>query len=118
MSSSEELAAELSAAVHGLREIRELVGGGGRDAFVDSVDRQRALALCWVSVGSALKHYSQMTESEHGQPPLAAPIRFRDRLAHQRLDRLDPEILWETSVRQTPVLLRIVEGMLEQLGPR
>ena len=58
MSTPEELAAQLDAAIHGLHEIRRLVSDGGRDAFDASQDRTRALALCWVSVGSALKHYA------------------------------------------------------------
>ncbi|MDA8070436.1 MAG: hypothetical protein M0Z82_02280 [Actinomycetota bacterium] len=48
--------------------------------------------------------------------PLSAPIGFRDRLAHQRLDKLDLDLAWETSVRETPVLLRIVERLHDQLG--
>ena len=44
------------------------------------------------------------------------PIRFRDRLAHQRLDKLDFNLLWETSVRETPVLVRIIEQLIDQLA--
>lgn len=116
MSTPEELAAQLDAATHGLHNIRRLVSEGGRDAFDASEDRTRALAFCWVSVGSALKHYAQMTGVPQGAAPLSAPIRFRDRLAHQRLDKLDLDLLWETSVRETPVLLRIVERLLDQLA--
>ncbi len=46
MSSSEELAAQLGAAIHGLHEIRRLVSDGGRDSFDASQDRTRALAFC------------------------------------------------------------------------
>ena len=116
MSNSEELAAQLGAAIHGLHEIRRLVSDGGRDAFDASQDRTRVLAFCWVSVGSALKHYAQMTGTPQGAAPLSAPIRFRDRLAHQQLDKLDLDLLWETSVRETPVLLRILERLHDQLG--
>lgn len=55
-----------------------------------------------------------MSETPRGQPPLAAPIRLRDRLAHQRLDKLDTDLLWETSVRETPVLFRIIEQLRDQ----
>ena len=116
MSTPEELAAQLDAAIHGLHEIRRLVSDGGRDAFDASQDRTRALALCWVSVGSALKHYAQMTGTPQGVAPLSAPIRFRDRLAHQRLDKLDLNLLWENSVRETPVLLRILGRLHDQLA--
>jgi uncharacterized protein with HEPN domain len=116
VSTPEELAAQLDAAIHGLHEIRRLVSDGGRDAFDASQDRTRALALCWVSVGSALKHYAQMTGTPQGVAPLSAPIRFRDRLAHQRLDKLDLNLLWETSVRETPVLLRILGRLHDQLA--
>ena len=51
-----------------------------------------------------------------GTAALAPPIRFRDRLAHQRLDKLDADLLWETSVRETPVLLRIIEQLRDQLA--
>jgi len=33
--------------------------------------------------------------------------------ARQRLDKLDLDLLWETSVRETPVLLRMVERLLD-----
>lgn len=69
-----------------------------------------------MSVGSALNHYAQMTGVPQGAAPHSAPIRFRDRLAHQRLDKLDLDLLWETSVRETPVLLRIVERLYDQLA--
>lgn len=36
-----------------------------------------------------------MTGAPQGAPPLSAPIRFRDRLAHQRVDKLDLDPLWE-----------------------
>jgi hypothetical protein len=47
-------------------------------------------------------------------PGATHPI--RDRLAHQRLDKLDADLLWETSVRETPVLLRIIEQLRDQLA--
>ncbi len=57
-----------------------------------------------------------MAGTPQGQPPLSAPIRFRDRLAHQRLDKLDTNLLWETSVRETPVLVRIIVQLSDQLA--
>ncbi|HUJ66628.1 MAG TPA: HepT-like ribonuclease domain-containing protein [Acidimicrobiales bacterium] len=111
-----ELRAELDAALYALREIRKLVSEGGRDGFDASEDRRRAIAWCWVAAGSALKHYAQTSGTPQGQPPLAPPIRFRDRLAHQRLDKLDADLLWETSVRETPDLLRIIEQLRDQLA--
>jgi uncharacterized protein with HEPN domain len=110
-----ELQAELDAALHALREIRRLVSEGGRDGFDATEDRRRAIARCWVVAGSALKHYAHMSGTPQGQPPLAAPIRFRDRLAHQRLDKLDTDLLWETRMRETPVLLRIIEQLHDRL---
>lgn len=114
MSRPEEVAAQLDAAIHGLEEVRRIVSEGGRATFDASEDRSRALAFCWVSTGSALKHYAQMTGAPQGAPPLSAPIRFRDRLAHQRLDKLDVDLLWETSVRDAPVLLRILSSLRDQ----
>ncbi len=111
-----ELQAELDAALYALREIRRLVSEGGRDAFDASEDRRRAIVWCWVAAGSALKHYAHMAGTPQGQPPLSAPIRFRDRLAHQRLDKLDTNLLWETSVRETPVLVRIIVQLSDQLA--
>jgi uncharacterized protein with HEPN domain len=116
VSTPQELATQLDAAIYGLYSIRLLVSDGERDAFDASEDRTRALAFCWVSVGSALKHFAQVTGTPQGAAPLSAPIRFRDRLAHQRLDKLDLDLLWETSVRETPVLLRILERLHDQLG--
>ncbi len=112
--SRRELQAELDASLYALGEIRRLVSEGGRDAFDASEDRRRAIARCWVAAGSALKHYSQMAATPQGEPPLSAPIRFRDRLAHQRLDKLDADLLWETSVRETPCLFRTIERLRDQ----
>lgn len=114
MSRPEEIAAQLDAAIHGLGEVRRVVSEGGRATFDSSEDRSRALAFCWVSTGSALKHYAQMTGAPQGAPPLSAPIRFRDRLAHQRLDKLDLDLLWETSVRDAPLLLRVLSSLSDQ----
>lgn len=60
--------------------------------------------------------YAQMTGTPQGLAPLSAPIRFRDRLAHQRLDKLDLDLLWETSVREPPVLVRLLEALRDQLA--
>jgi uncharacterized protein with HEPN domain len=117
VSRAEELATQLDAALHGLQEVRRVVAEGGREAFDASEDRNRALAFCWVSTGSALKHYAQMTGTPQGAPPLSAPIRFRDRLAHQRLDKLDLDLLWETSVRDAPLLLRVLSSLRAQTSP-
>jgi uncharacterized protein with HEPN domain len=111
-----ELRAELDAALNALPEIRKLVCEGGRDGFDASEDRRRAIAWCRVPAGSALKHYAQTSGTPQGQPPPAPPIRFRDRLAHQRLDNIDAGLLWETRVRETPVRLRIIEQLRDQLA--
>jgi hypothetical protein len=61
-----------------------------------------------VSAGSALEHCAQVTGVLKGAAPLSAPIWFRDRLAHQHLDKAAFGLPWKTGVRKTPVLLRIV----------
>jgi len=111
----EDLAAELSAALHGLDEVARIVKDG-RGAFEANEDRQRALALCWMSIGSSLKHYARLSGIPQGQLPLAQPIRLRDKIAHQRLDKIDCEILWQTSVGDAPSLLRMATRLLDQLG--
>jgi hypothetical protein len=45
-----------------------------------------------------------MAATSNGEPPMSAPIRFRDSPAHQRLGELNADLLWETSVREAPVL--------------
>lgn len=79
--------------------------------YDQNLDRQRALALCWISVGSALKHYAHIAGLPRGHGPLAPAIRLRDRLAHQPVDRLNPAVLWETSVRDAPELARIIAAL-------
>jgi hypothetical protein len=91
--SGPELRAQLDAALYALGEIRKLVSEGARDGFDASEDRRRAIAWCWVAAGSALKHSAHTSGTPQGQPPLAPPIRCRDRLAHQRLDNLDADLL-------------------------
>ncbi|MGH3832219.1 MAG: HepT-like ribonuclease domain-containing protein [Pseudonocardiaceae bacterium] len=104
MSEPDEL---LGFALEALDEIDTLVGHG-RQEFADSLDRQRALAFCWIAVGSALKDYTRISQLPARQEPLSSPIRFRDRLAHQALSQLDAELLWRVSterVRQLRVIL-------------
>src|SRR5215510_487397 len=98
----------------GLRAAAATVAGG-RDAFDARIDQRRALAFCWVSVGSALKHYARLAGIPQGHGPLAPAIQFRDKLAHQPLDRLAPEVVWETSIRDAPELLRVVEALINDL---
>lgn len=81
-------------------------------AFEASADRQRALAYVWITVGSALKDYASDVGIRPGEPPFAAVIGYRDRLAHQALDRLDVEIVWETSINRATLLLHVVEGLI------
>lgn len=108
------LRAELEAARTGLDAIAAMVAQG-REIFDTRHAQQRALAFCWVSTGSALKHYTQLAGLAQGRGPLAPAIHFRDRIAHQPLDRLAPEIVWETSVRDAPELLRVIEALIADL---
>jgi len=111
---SARLQAELEAARQGLHAVAAMVAGG-RTTFDASTDQQRALAFCWVSIGSALKHYARLAGIPQGHGPLAPAIQFRDKLAHQSLDRLASEVVWETSVRDAPELLRVVEALINDL---
>lgn len=52
MTAPSSRSAELAAARQGLDEIDRLVAAG-RAAYDESVDRRRAMALCWISVGGA-----------------------------------------------------------------
>lgn len=78
--------------------------------------KQRALTFCWVSTGSVLKHYALLTGLPQGHGPLAPAIHFRDKIAHQPLDRLASEIVWETSVRDAPKLQRVIEALMNDLA--
>jgi len=44
------------------------------------------------------------------------PISFRGRLAYQRCDKLNGYLLWETSVREAPVILCLLEQLRDQLA--
>lgn len=114
MASSVRLREELDAALQGLHAVADVVAEG-RGAFDASIRQQWALAFCWVSLGSALKHYVHLAGLPQREGPLTPAIRFRDRLAHQRLDRLAPALVWETSVRDAPELQRVVEALLDDL---
>jgi uncharacterized protein with HEPN domain len=109
------LQVELEAARQGLLAVAAIVARG-REAFDASIDHQRALAFCWVSTGSALKHYARRAGMSQGRGPLAPAIQFRDKLAHQPLDRLAPEVVWETSVHDATELLRVIEALINDLS--
>lgn len=108
------LRAELEAARQGLNAIARMVADE-REVFESSVVQQRALAFCWVTTGSALKHYTHLSGLPQGHGPLAPAIHLRDRIAHQPLDRLDPVIIWDTSVQDAPELLRVVDALFDDL---
>lgn len=111
MSESDEL---LGFALEALDEVDALVGYGHRE-FAASLDRQRALAFCWIAVGSALKDYTRIAQLPTRQEPLSSPIRFRDRLAHQALSQLDADLLWRVSIERV-ALLRIILLSLRASG--
>jgi len=48
--------------------------------------------------------------------PLSTPIWCRGCPARQRLAKVDSDLAWETSVHETPVLLSILERVVDQLG--
>lgn len=107
MSEADDL---LGFALNALDEIDTLVGHGHRE-FVASLDRQRALAFCWIAVGSALKDYARIAQLPARQEPLSSPIRFRDRLAHQALNQLDADLLWRVSTERVAQLRVILIGL-------
>ena len=72
------LRAELDAARQGLGAVAAMVAEG-REAFDASAAQQRAPAFCWVSIGSALKHYARLAGVAQGHGPLAPAIQFRDK---------------------------------------
>lgn len=103
-------AAELRAALDGLTEIRRIVEAG-EALYRTNMDRQRALALCWISVGSALKHFAAATGRPQLHGPLTPAIRLRDKLAHQPVTRLDSAVLWQTSIHDAPRLRAVIEAL-------
>jgi uncharacterized protein with HEPN domain len=105
-----ESAELLGFALEALDEIDTLIGHG-YDEFTASLDRQRALAFCWIAVGSALKDYTRVAQIPARQEPLSSPIRFRDRLAHQSLSLLDPLLLWQVSVERVAELRAVLLGL-------
>lgn len=107
MSEPDEL---LGFALEALDEI-DLLVGQGRNEFAASVDRQRALAFCWVAVGSALKDYTRIAQLSARQEPLSSPIRLRDRLAHQALSQLDADLLWRVSAERVAELRIVLTGL-------
>lgn len=104
MSELEEL---LRFATEALDEVEAIVSRG-RSEFAASLDRQRALAFCWIAVGSALKDYAHIAELPARQEPLSSPIRLRDRIAHQSLSPLDADVLWRVSTERVSDLQAIL----------
>lgn len=107
MSEPDEL---LGFALEALGEIDAIVSRGHSE-FATSLDRQRALALCWIAVGSALKDYVHIAELPARQEPLSSPIRFRDRIAHQSLSQLDADVLWRVSTERVSDLRAILASL-------
>ncbi len=94
-----------------LDEIDNLMGYGYEE-FAASLDRQRALAFCWIAGGSALKDYTRPVQLPARQEePLSSPIRSRNRLAHQPLSQLDAALLWRVSMERVTELRAIFIGL-------
>ncbi|MDE3202901.1 MAG: hypothetical protein KGQ66_01615 [Acidobacteriota bacterium] len=114
MSADEPGADELDAAIIALEAIAERVAGS-RHRFDDSSDRQLALVLLWVNVGSQLKQYCRKRSIPGGTEPFAGPIRMRDKLVYGSLPDLRASIVWDTCIRDGPdlqVLLRDLRATL------
>jgi hypothetical protein len=69
VSESDEL---LGFALEALDEIDVLIGHG-RQEFATSLDRQRALAFCWIAVGSALRDYTRIVRLSAPAGALVVP---------------------------------------------
>lgn len=85
--------------------------GGGREPFDRSRERQLALVFLWANIGSQLKQLCRVLHIPNGVEPFVGPIQMRDRLVYGSVHALDPDIVWETCVRDGPPLRELIVSM-------
>lgn len=104
----------LAIAHRGLRELAAIVDAGA-GAYIEDVHRRRSLALCWVTIGHALKGLGPGVANGSGQFALAIAVHHK--VLTQSFDKVAADVLWRTSVRDAPVLCGVIEQALADLGP-
>lgn len=107
----------LSAARTALQEVARLAQCG-EATFKTAPPYQHAISYCWVAAGSALKDYATIVGIGFEDEIIKSAIHFRDRLAHQALDKMRRDIVWKTSVHDGPEILAVVEAFIANTDPR
>lgn len=87
----------------------------GRTRFDGSVDRQLAVAHCWVNIGSELKQFCRRRGISQAASPFPGAIRMRDEMLYQPLSDLSPDVLWDTCVHDAEPLTSLLQDLRHAL---
>lgn len=96
------------------REVRGIVRGSSRQAFLADRIRIRALERALELVGEAARRVSAGGRRAHPEIPWRAIIGQRNLLAHE-YGRIDHSILYETARRDIPALVRVLDRIVRGL---
>jgi uncharacterized protein with HEPN domain len=96
------------------REVRGIVRGVTRNAFLDDRIRIRALERALELVGEAARRVSAPGQLAHPEIPWRAVIGQRNLLAHE-YGRIDHAILYETARKDIPALVKALDKIVRAL---
>ena len=87
------------------RQLRETLReiGHSKEAFLASHTYQNAAAMCILQLGELTKQLSDEFQKRHSEIPWALIAKTRDIYAHH-YGVTDFEMVWETAVRDAPIL--------------
>jgi uncharacterized protein with HEPN domain len=96
--------------------VLDFVAGMDEQAFL--ADRKTVSAVLHevTVIGEAVKRLSPAFTEAHPEIPWRAVARMRDRLIHG-YDRVDLQIVWQTTQESIPQLLRALEALLSSDPP-
>lgn len=96
-----------------IERIETYVGGGGKEAFMNSTLIQDAVLRNLQTLAESTQRLSDPLKSAHPEMPWYQIAGFRNVLAHDYLD-IDQERVWLVVERDLPDLKQAIAAMLEE----
>ena len=98
------------------RMVQDYVDGVSREAFLESSEKQDAVAMRLAVIGEAARHISDGTAKKLPTIPFPAIRAMRHRIAHD-YGMIDANIVWEISQNDLPALIPTLEQFLPPPTP-